>query len=562
MESPRLPANIVAAKAIQETIGQDLRYQIFDEYIEETRLEIDFQTLAERIHQKYAGQRIDLLLTVGPRPFSFLLQYGERLFPSVPIVFSEVDLHFYPAKLPPNVTGVRGSFVPNLSRTVDLIMRLQPDTREIFYIGGSTSNELLFRKEAEGEFAPYASRFAFTYLTDLPFALLLDRIGQLPNRSAVIFSTFFRDSAGQSYITANACPSIVASSSAPVYSIFDTVMGCGIVGGSLFQVEGSARQAAKMALKILQGESVASLPIEAGPPNHLVVDWRQLQKWRIPEERLPAGTVVMYRQPSIWEAHKTLLLVVAALLVLQSALIVLLAVQIRRRKRSERAVRRLTRRIIDENENESRRIARELHDDIGQRLSLAVVQLDLFRSQLPVVAVDNRYDLDSSVQTLNSLVSDVHGLSHRLHSVQLEHLGLKAALEELCRQISQSYGLEIDLQMDAVPGRFSRDVSLCFYRVAQEAFNNVVKHSKASTAKLTLDEKPGLLQMSIQDSGVGFSVTGASAGLGLSAMEERLASLGGRLSVESEPGAGTLIIAEAPISWLNEALDNGYTHPG
>src|SRR5271154_1158790 len=116
MEGPRLPVNILAARAIQETIGQDLRYQIFDEYIEETRLEVAFPTLAERIRQKYAGQTIDLLLTVGPRPFSFLLQYGEQLFPSVPIVFSEVDLRYYPSKLPANVTGVRGSFVPNLPR--------------------------------------------------------------------------------------------------------------------------------------------------------------------------------------------------------------------------------------------------------------------------------------------------------------------------------------------------------------------------------------------------------------------------------------------------------------
>ncbi len=170
----------------------------------------------------------------------------------------------------------------------------------------------------------------------------------------------------------------------------------------------------------------------------------------------------MYRQPSVWEAYKTLLLAVAALLVLQSALIILLAIQIRRRKRSERAVRRLTRRVIDESERESRRIARELHDDIGQRLSLAVVQLDLYRSQLPAEAVQNRADLDSSVESMNSLVSDVHNLSHRLHSSQLEHLGLKAALKELCRQISQTYGLEIDLQVDPVSGRFSQKFHFAF----------------------------------------------------------------------------------------------------
>lgn len=269
----------------------------------------------------------------------------------------------------------------------------------------------------------------------------------------------------------------------------------------------------------------------------------------------------MYRQPSVWEAHEALLLAVAALLVLQSALIVLLAIQMRRRKRSERAVRQLTRRVIDANENESRHIARELHDDIGQRLSLALVQLDLFGSQLPVETVKNRTDLDSSMQTLHSLVSDVHNLSHRLHSSQLEHLGLGAALTELCRQISHSYGLEIDLEIDTAPGRLAQDVSLCFYRVAQEAFNNVVKHSKANRAQLTLNEKPGLLRMQIRDSGVGFKVADATAGLGLSAMQERLESLGGRLSVQSEEGLGTLVIGEAPIPLRNGTQDGPPTSP-
>jgi signal transduction histidine kinase len=544
-ENPRLPGNIVATKAIQETIGQNLQYQIFDEYIEETRLETDFQTLAERIQQKYAGQPIDLVMTVGPRPFTFIRQYGERLFPSIPIVFSEVDLRFYPAALPPNTTGVSSSF--DLSGSVDLILRLQPDTHDIYYIGGASPAELMLRDEAKREFIPYAGRLSFSYLNDLPLTTLLDRVGQLSNHSVVLYTNFLRDASGQSYLTASVCPSIVASSNAPVYAIFDTFMGCGIVGGSLPQVEAAARQAAKLALRILHGENIAHLPVEPAPPNRVFVDWRQLQKWKILENNLPAGAVVMYREPSLWDTHKQAILTAAAVVFLQSALIVLLVVQVRRRKRSEQSVRQLTRRVINANEDERRRIARELHDDIGQRLSLAVVQLDLFRGQISAEALKNHTDLDGSIENLSSLVSDVHNLSHRLHSSMLEHIGLTAAIRDLCQQISQSYGLEIEFHCHATSSHFSQEVSLCFYRVAQEALNNAVKHSQSNNATLTLSEKSGVLQMLVQDLGVGFKVANVSTGLGFSAMQERLGSIGGSLFVESEPGKGTVVIAEAPI---------------
>jgi signal transduction histidine kinase len=544
-ENPRLPGNVVASKAIQDTIGQNLQYQIFDEYIEETRLETDFETLAERVQQKYAGQPIDLVMTVGPRPFTFMRQYAEKLFPSVPIVFSEVDLRFYPATLPPNTTGVSSSF--DLSGTVDLILRLQPDTREILYIGGASPAELLLRDEAKREFRPYASRLSFTYLNDLPLTALLDRVGQVSNHSVLLYSNFLRDASGHSYLTASICPSVVASSNVPVYAIFDTFMGCGIVGGSLSQVEASAQQAAKLALRILHGANILHLPVEPGPPNRVFVDWRQLQKWNIPENRLLPGAVVLYREPSLWDTHRRVILAAAALVLLQSALIILLVVQVRRRKRSEQNVRQLTRRVIHANEDERRRIARELHDDIGQRLSLAVVQLDLFRGQVEAQELKNRTDLDNSIENLGSLASDVHNLSHRLHSSKLEHIGLTAAIRDLCQQISQSYGLEIDFRGDGAQDRFTHDISLCFYRVAQEALNNVVKHSGSNRAQLTLSERPGILRMEVQDSGVGFKVGNAVAGLGFSTMQERLGSIGGKLSVESEPGRGALLIAEAQI---------------
>jgi signal transduction histidine kinase len=380
------------------------------------------------------------------------------------------------------------------------------------------------------------------------FEPLAERIQQkYAGQPIDLVTTVGKDAGGRSNLIASICPSIAASSEVPVYAIFDTFIGCGIAGGSLSQVEGSAQQAARLALRILRGANILQLPVEPGPPNRVFLDWLQLQKRNIPENSLPPGAVVLYREPSLWDTHKRAILAAAAVVSLQSALIVLLVIQVRRRQRSEQNVRQLTGRVIHANEDERWRIARELHDDIGQRLSLAVVQLDLFRSQVAAHALVNRTDLDHSIENLGSLASDVHNLSHRLHSSKLEHIGLTAAIRDLCQQISQAYGLEIDFRGDGSGDRLPHDISLCFYRVAQEALNNVVKHSGSNGAQLTLSEKAGILRMQVHDSGVGFKVGNAVAGLGFSTMQERLKSIGGRLSVESEPGRGALLIAEAPI---------------
>jgi signal transduction histidine kinase len=549
MESSRLPANIVAAKAILETIGREPGTQIFEEYMDENRLPADYPALAERISQKYAGKKMNVIMTVGPRAFGFMMKYGEQLFPAVPIVFSVIDYRGLPPQLPHNVTGV--SNMPSYASTVDFILKLQPDTQRIFLVAGSSPDDISRRNGVAAEFKPYAGRVDFVYLEGLPLPQLLNRVGQLPSHSVVLFSTFFMDATGQPYIPQRVCPLIVASSNAPVYGSFDTLLGCGIVGGSLLQVEASAGKAAGLALQILNGKSVASLPTEPAPANEIAVDWRQLKKWNIPESRLPAGTVVMYRELSAWELYRKYVWAGIAILAIQSALIILLMVQRRWRKRSDQAVRLLTGRLIHASEEERRHIARELHDDIGQRLSLVSVQLGMSGSQLPADAVESRAELDHSVAELDTLISDVHNLSHRLHSSKLEHLGLKAAIKDLCQEIAKRHGLQIHLEAQIAQDGLSGDVPLCFYRVAQEALSNVVKHSDATRVQVSLTQASGALRMQVQDWGRGFKTGDLPNGLGLTAMQERLRSIGGRLSIESRPGEGTVVIAEAAIPTSN-----------
>src|SRR5690242_7111166 len=166
MESSRLPANVVAAKAILETIGREPGTQIFEEYMDENRLPADYPALAETISQKYAGKKMKVIMTVGPPAFSFMMKYGEQLFPGVPIVFSVIENKALPPQLPRNVTGVSNTI--GYAGTVGLILKLQPDTQRIFLVAGTSEYDISRRNGVAGEFKSYVGRLDFVYLEDLP----------------------------------------------------------------------------------------------------------------------------------------------------------------------------------------------------------------------------------------------------------------------------------------------------------------------------------------------------------------------------------------------------------
>ena len=542
MENSHVPANIAASSAIQEVLGREPRVQVFEEYLDESRLGTDFATMAAALGHKYAGQHIDLVLTIGPPALQFMLKYGEQLWPGVPKVFSAVDGK--PTQLPPDVTGVYGFF--RFAPTIDLALRLQPDIQHVFYIGGASTGEISRRNFAQSEFKPYAGRLDVTYLNDEPLPLILDHLSRLPSHSAVLFTTFFKDATGRTFITANVAPLVAVASNAPTYGTLETSIGSGIVGGSIFDFEKQARAGAVLGVKVLRGVPVANLPVQEGPRNDVIVDWRQLERWDIPMARVPAGTTVMFRELTVWERYRSYLWILLGVLVGQTALLALLLVQVRARKGANAAIRGLTRRLIHATEDERKRVAGELHDDIGQRLSLVSLQLDSAIAD-PAHDGNNAQDLKDCRLEVDTLITDVHNLSHQLHSSKLKHLGLESALKELCRSIGERHKLEVVLEAHGISPNLNPDISLCFYRVAQEGLNNVVRHSGANRAQVNVMATNGQLTMIVQDFGRGFQVGTSPPGLGLVTMEERLLTLSGTFSVSSRRGAGTTVMASAPL---------------
>jgi signal transduction histidine kinase len=305
-----------------------------------------------------------------------------------------------------------------------------------------------------------------------------------------------------------------------------------------------AWQTARLGLRVLEQGTASGLPIESST-NRVVVDWRQLQRWGISEKDLPSGAIVLFRTPSLWEQYKWYVLAALVAIVAQLALIVILVMEMRRRKSSDLAVRNLTGRIINASEEQRKRLARELHDDIGQRLSLVAIDLDTLGHDFAANKPTGHESLNDSLQQLNEVISDVHNLSHQLHSSKLQHLGLEVALNEICRQISRQHALPIQFTSDGIPFPLEEDLALCFYRVAQEALNNSVKHSGASRVDVRLAACEGTLSMTIKDYGVGFDSSNGGSGLGLATMRERLRLVGGELILNSTHGGGTEVTALA-----------------
>lgn len=211
--------------------------------------------------------------------------------------------------------------------------------------------------------------------------------------------------------------------------------------------------------------------------------------------------------------------------------------------------RALSARLIETQENERRRIGRELHDDINQRLALLAVELDRLTQKLPASPDEVRTKLRSIVARAQELSSDVQRLAYRLHPSKLEHVGLAATLKNFCREFAQPNDFRIRFNASGLPTSIPIDTSLCLYRVVQEALRNVVKHGGVDEAQVELTGGPAEVRLCVSDSGNGFDPASVKEhrGLGLVSMRERLHLVGGTLSIQSQPRHGTRIEARVPL---------------
>jgi PAS domain S-box-containing protein len=653
--------------------------EIHNEFLDVSRFPVSSyqDDLAKFLGRKYAGRKIDLFIAGLSSGLDYALKYRDEIFPGAPIVFCAIDgKEIQSRQLPADVIGV--PIQMDLADSLEVGLRSRPSTRRVYVVVGKSKFDQYWEGEARAAFQNFSQQVEVVYLAGLPMAQLLTQLAELPDHSLIYYLHIFEDGDGKVYAPAEALDLIARKANAPVFCHVDSYIGRGAVGGRAFSFESAGRNAGELGARLLAGEKPEAIGIQQPGENAYMFDWRQLKRWGIKESSLPAGSVVRFKVPSLWDTYKWQIGMLVSVCFLQALMITGLIVQRLQGKRAERRIqqavdasptgmvmiarsgeillanaqmqalfgyrreeligqsfellvpardreehqqlrsayfqspqarpmgagrelfgrrkdgsefpieiglnplrtekgvavlasviditerraaekelhhshatlRELAGKLLGAEETERRRIARELHDDLGQSLALLSVELDLLQQKPPQEPARLRARVAKLSARVKQLSSSIHDLSHQLHPMKLEQLGLVAALRGLCNELSEGHGIAIDLAHDELPASIAPEVSLCLYRVGQEGLQNVIRHSQARSADVELRVSADSIRLQIQDDGIGFDDSSAirHGGLGLASMRERVHLVNGQITFNRGSAGGTRIEVRAPLS--------------
>jgi len=537
--------------------GLNRRLDYYSEFIDLARFpDPEYKAaFGDFLRLRFQSIRFDLVIAMGDAAIAFVDSHRTDLFSATPMVF----LANTPVVIR-NATGIISERTFN--GTLSLIEKLQPEVRSVYVVTGAGPTDKNIERLIRIQARPFESRFTFTYLSGLSTSELERRLAALPRGSAIYYGLMTEDGAGHRFHPLEYIDLIAAAANAPLYSWAQSTLNHGVVGGDLYNQRAATEQIGQLALRVLAGQRAESIPVASTDFYANQVDWRQLQRWGISETRVPAGTIVRFREPTAWGRYSGYITAAAGILVVQTLLIAGLLVQRARRRQAEQELREnqerlrtsyqqtraLSGKLLRAQEDERSRIARELHDDLSQQMALLMMDLESWRG----ADRDKADRMANEALTLaREMLKTVRDLSHRLHPARLRLIGLVSALQALCAELSQS-DIRIAFSHYNVPSMLPPDLMLCLFRVAQEGTHNAIKCGKAREISVRLTGDSNGLTLSIVDDGIGFDVAAAwGKGLGLLSISERVETVGGILDIHSEHRGGTQLKVTVPRSVLD-----------
>jgi signal transduction histidine kinase len=495
--------------------------------------------------EKYRDTPIGVIVAVGSSALEFVLPLRVQLWPDVPVIFAAVDESIVGRLILPS--RVTGTLMPApLSDSVAVARVVVPGLKRVALVGDPPERQFI-RRQVPEQLELLSAELELIDLTRLTMTELKQRVASLPSDSAIIYIGLTLDSEHVAFTSYEALAALAEVANRPIVVQAETNVGTGAVGGIVASFRLIGREAAQLTLRVLAGEDAGTIPVTTGNVMKPVFDWRQLQRWNVSEDRLPPGSEVRFREPTAWEQHRVPILAICAVVLVQAALITWLFYEHRRRRRSEAASHELSGRLIHAQEEERSRLARELHDDVTQRLASLAIDAGREERNLSNPAIGNT--MRTMREGLVRLSEDVHALSYRLHPSILEDLGLDEALKSECERFSRLCPVQLETDVQGIPDRLPHDVALCLFRITQEGLRNIARHAGATRAELRLRRLDGGLQLAISDNGAGFDAARirTRTSLGHASMRQRVFFLGGTVDIDSRPGRGTVILAWVPL---------------
>ena len=494
---------------------------------------------------RYSEPRPDLIVGVGGIAATFLFKYRDAEFPGVPMLLAAVDARFANRERmrPGDAMAATNVDIP---RIFDNMIELRPDLRTIALVIGDSTLEQAWQRWFVESSAGLPDSVRFVSYGGLSLEEITHRVAALPPDAAVLYTHVLVDGAGVPHERLEALTAILEASAVPVFSAFGKEIGIGVVGGPYIAEESSGGEAARLAVQQLAGGPPADPVVTRLDMSSPVYDARALARWGIPESRLPPGSEVRFRPAPVWVEHRTAFLTGVAVFLTQGLLIGALLIQRARRRRAEQDARTLGGRLITAHEDESRRLARELHDDVTQRLAGLSIEAAVLERDPDASRQASARSIGSE---LVSLSRDVHAMAYRLHPSVLDDLGLEQALRTECDRIASRSGVDVEFRCELGDRKLPSEVALCLFRVAQEAIRNAVRHGEAKRIDVEVGRDAHGAMLQVVDNGKGYDTSRRRehASLGVASMRERVELLRGRLRIRSRPGQGTRVTAWIPL---------------
>jgi signal transduction histidine kinase len=452
-------------------------------------------------------------------------------------------------------------------------LRLLPDTTNLAVVVGNSTIERFWTEEFRRAFQPFANHINIEWFNDLTFDKMLDRAASMPPRSAILWVLLSEDTAGVPYAQDQALEKIREVSAAPIFGIGDYEMGRGIVGGPLLQTQEMGRKAAEVALRILKGEnpdSIKTAPVLFGPP---VYDWRELQRWKISEDRLPPGSIVQFREPTIWEQYRWLIAAVSAVIAGQALLLIYVLFQSRRRRVAEAEAAEQRREVahlmrVSVMGELSGAIAHEMNQPLTAILSNAQAALHLLKEKslnLPeiqdaindIVHANNR--AGEVIERLRTLLKKGERKTELININELVQSTIALLHSELVsRQIIVSTRLASSMPLISGDPVQLQQVLLNLLMNAMDAMS-LTPHEQRHITVRTRASQSGTAEVQIRDHGCGiahsqqtelfkpfFTSKANGLGLGLTICSTIAQAHGGRLTLANHDKGGAIAVFSLP----------------